>query len=71
MAEQVYQPRNPKASPLWRCFDAHFEELARDDETVAAVLAFATEDDDMAAAQSGELLPDEFRHRLAGVFHER
>ena len=27
MAEQVYQPRNPKASPLWRCVDAHFEEF--------------------------------------------
>ena len=27
MAEQVYQPRNPKASPLWRWVDAHFEEF--------------------------------------------
>ena len=27
MAEQVYQPRNPKASPLWRCVDAQFEEF--------------------------------------------
>ena len=28
MAEQVYQPRNPKASPLWRCVShAHFEEF--------------------------------------------
>ena len=27
MAEQVYQPRNPKASPRGRCVDAHFEEF--------------------------------------------
>jgi hypothetical protein len=25
MAEQVYRARNPKASPLWRCLDAHFD----------------------------------------------
>ncbi|MBJ7259720.1 MAG: transposase [Chthoniobacterales bacterium] len=25
MAEQVYRARNPKASPLWQCLDAHFD----------------------------------------------
>jgi len=25
MAQQVYRARNPKASPLWQCLDAHFD----------------------------------------------